>query len=269
LRDAPGAAAIAYVCGHVAGMGDRPFLLPASATLERETDLMTQGVLVRLLPDAMQRAQVSAALVVLDGFVPSRPAAAPLAATFGTVAKAAEENGVGMAIALSNPQAEPTALAAALREELAEPTVRVASLVAGLRTRLPPGSLVAFGLPATAGLLAGTPPTPPAPPPPAAAPAPVAAAPAAPPPAPAAAAPAPAPAAAAPAGPPVPDEAQMTAEDRRRVQQALSRMGYYVGQADGVFGPNTRAAIRRFQFELGAEMTGTLTGAQATRLVRP
>jgi peptidoglycan hydrolase-like protein with peptidoglycan-binding domain len=61
----------------------------------------------------------------------------------------------------------------------------------------------------------------------------------------------------------------MTAEDRRRVQQALSRMGYYAGQADGVFGPNTRAAIRRFQFEIGAEMTGTLTGAQATRLLRP
>lgn len=59
----------------------------------------------------------------------------------------------------------------------------------------------------------------------------------------------------------------MTDADRRRVQAALSRMGYYAGLADGVFGPNTRAAIRRFQFELGAELTGTLTSSQASRLV--
>jgi peptidoglycan hydrolase-like protein with peptidoglycan-binding domain len=59
----------------------------------------------------------------------------------------------------------------------------------------------------------------------------------------------------------------MTEADRRRVQQALARMGYYVGATDGAFGPNTRAAIRRYQFELGTELTGTLTPAQAGRLL--
>lgn len=245
LRDATGSAVIAYVCGPVAGHANRPFLLPSSATLERDTDLISQGLLMRLLPDAMHRGQPSAALIVVDGFVPSRPGAAALATAFDTLAQTAEQNGIGMAVSLAEPRQGATPLSAALREELSEPTVRVASLVAGLRTRLPPGSLVAYGLPATAGLLAGSEP----PPPPAATPA------------------APAPAAAAPAAPAMPDEAAMSEADRRRVQAALAQRGLYRGSADGLFGAGTRAAIRRFQAEIGADATGTLTSAQATRLV--
>ena len=59
----------------------------------------------------------------------------------------------------------------------------------------------------------------------------------------------------------------MTDADRRAVQIALARMAYYDGQVDGLFGADTRAAIRRWQHEVGADMTGTLSGAQATRLV--
>ena len=55
--------------------------------------------------------------------------------------------------------------------------------------------------------------------------------------------------------------------DRRTVQTALARLGYYPGPIDGRFGPDTRAAIRRFQYELNAEMTGRLTATQASRLV--
>jgi peptidoglycan hydrolase-like protein with peptidoglycan-binding domain len=55
--------------------------------------------------------------------------------------------------------------------------------------------------------------------------------------------------------------------DRRRVQLALQRLGYYAGQVDGVFGPESLAAIRRFQHELGAEMTGRLTTDQAAHLL--
>jgi peptidoglycan hydrolase-like protein with peptidoglycan-binding domain len=65
----------------------------------------------------------------------------------------------------------------------------------------------------------------------------------------------------------VPADDQMSSGDRRLIQQSLSKLGYYDGQVDGVFGPDTRAAIRRYQHELGASMTGRLTSAQATKLV--
>jgi len=59
----------------------------------------------------------------------------------------------------------------------------------------------------------------------------------------------------------------MSKADRLRVQDALHRLGYYKRHVDGVFGPLTRAAIRRFQHDIGAEMTGHLTAVQASRLV--
>jgi peptidoglycan hydrolase-like protein with peptidoglycan-binding domain len=65
----------------------------------------------------------------------------------------------------------------------------------------------------------------------------------------------------------MPTEAAMTEFDRRAVQAALVRLGYYAAPVDATFGPETRAAIRRFQHEIGGEMTGRLTADQATRLV--
>jgi peptidoglycan hydrolase-like protein with peptidoglycan-binding domain len=59
----------------------------------------------------------------------------------------------------------------------------------------------------------------------------------------------------------------MTDANRRQVQEALRRLGYYQGPMDGIFGPLTRAAIQRFQRTVGAEPTGSLTGAEASRLV--
>ena len=67
----------------------------------------------------------------------------------------------------------------------------------------------------------------------------------------------------------MPGEDQMTEADRREVQIALARLGYYDGKIDGVFGPDTRAAIRRWQDELHATMTGELTAAEASRLAGP
>ena len=58
---------------------------------------------------------------------------------------------------------------------------------------------------------------------------------------------------------PLPAEAGMSAANRRQVQEALRRLDYYRGRADGIFGPRTRAAIHRFQQTIGAETTGTLT----------
>src|SRR5271165_338584 len=65
----------------------------------------------------------------------------------------------------------------------------------------------------------------------------------------------------------MPDEASMSKADRLRVQDMLHRLGYYKGHVDGVFGSFTRAAIRRFQHDIGAEMTGHLTADEASRLV--
>jgi len=59
----------------------------------------------------------------------------------------------------------------------------------------------------------------------------------------------------------------MSDADRRRVQSALARLGYYDYIVDGIFGPETRAAIRRFQHEIGDQMTGRLNSDEATRLV--
>jgi peptidoglycan hydrolase-like protein with peptidoglycan-binding domain len=65
----------------------------------------------------------------------------------------------------------------------------------------------------------------------------------------------------------MPAEDKMTPENRRQVQQALQRRGYYQGALDGIFGSATRSAIRRFQESIGAEVTGRLTETEASRLV--
>jgi peptidoglycan hydrolase-like protein with peptidoglycan-binding domain len=65
----------------------------------------------------------------------------------------------------------------------------------------------------------------------------------------------------------MPAEAAMSAADRRQVQTVLHRLGYDPGPVDGLFGPLTRAAIRRFQQSIGAELTGVITADEASLLV--
>ncbi len=59
----------------------------------------------------------------------------------------------------------------------------------------------------------------------------------------------------------------MSEANRRQVQAALRRLNFYQGPVDGKFGPLTRAAIRRFQDSIGTTSTGSLTAAEANRLV--
>jgi peptidoglycan hydrolase-like protein with peptidoglycan-binding domain len=40
------------------------------------------------------------------------------------------------------------------------------------------------------------------------------------------------------------------------VQRALKRQGYYRGLIDGDIGPESRAAIRRYQIDRGLDVTG-------------
>ena len=55
------------------------------------------------------------------------------------------------------------------------------------------------------------------------------------------------------------------------VQSDLAREGYYRGVIDGVYGPQTRVAITRYQSKHGLRVTGSLTPAtlQSLRLPQP
>ena len=67
-------------------------------------------------------------------------------------------------------------------------------------------------------------------------------------------------------GPVVEEGLSLDLAARRRIQQGLAAGGFDPGGADGLFGPRTRAAIRRWQSSRGARATGYLDGASAEAL---
>ncbi|HEY6432356.1 MAG TPA: peptidoglycan-binding domain-containing protein, partial [Acetobacteraceae bacterium] len=167
-----------------------------------------------------------------------------------------------------------TPLSQALSAGLATPPADVGAILGGLQQSSHSAGIT-FAATGDSGsqpaLLAPPPVAPPVSPrpvtpPPSPAPPPAAATAAAPPPSPPPA-PAVAPAPTAPPAITMPAEDQYDPTDRRRVQAALRQLGYYDGVVDGQFGPETRAAIRRYQHELHAPMTGQLTPQEASRLV--
>jgi hypothetical protein len=249
MESAPGASVLVYVCGYAAGMNDRPFLLPVSARILRPSDVMTQGLLTKAMLDTLVRGNASRGLLALD-LVPATGVPAPVLDTLGTLPA---PDGLGViVIAAAQPSDGSTALSAALTAALAAPDLSAAGLLTDVKTRLGKGPATPIALlrmPEVARPLAGDPQPPPAP----VQPEPTA------------------PILPLPTGPAgaFPDEAAMTEGDRRRVQEGLARLGYYGARIDGRFGPETRAAIRRLQHEIGAPMTGTITGEQAARLVAP
>ena len=266
LAGGPGAGFV-YICAYATDFNDRTFVLPTTAKIERPSDVLTQGVLAKALLATVSRDPATVGVVVFD-LIP-KPDGPPRLGV-DALAGLPVPDGVGIvAVAEAPPADSPTPLAAALVSALAGPLVATDALLTSVRTQLAtatvavhmparPGGILA-GPPAVAGPLGAAPlgaappgaelPKPPVPvaaaPPPAAAALPVAARPAQ----------------------ALPDEPQMTETDRHTVQTSLARLGYYDYTVDGVFGPETRAAIRRYQHEIGSEMTGRLTADQATRLV--
>jgi hypothetical protein len=247
-----GGTAFVYVCGYATDFNNRTFLLPTTANIARPSDVITQGLLAKSLLGAATHDPATVAVVVFDLVaVPAGPPKLDLDALTGL----AVPDGVGIiAVTEANPPDAPTPLANALVAALAGPTVRTEVLLANVRTQLAGNAamVAALHMPAAPGFLAG-------------APAPVVAK-----------TPTPLPAAIPPTAPAsvtarpslqLPDEAQMTDADRRMVQTALVHLGYYGNPVDGRFGPETRAAIRRYQHEIGGEMSGRLTAEQATKLV--
>ncbi len=272
----PAASAFVYVCSYAVAFNDRPFLLPISANIARPADVLTQGVLAKSLLDLLTRGGGRPAVLALD-VVP-----APIGPATGTPANPTPANanmgldamvqgslpeGLGVIAASQAPPPDaPTSLATSLAANLKGTAVQIAPLLAAVQQQLraaKPVTIAALHSPAVQAYLVGAPPSPPAPPPltpsaskPAESPQVATANP----PAPAqAAAPSPAPLS-------MPAEENMTEADRRRIQTVLTQLGYYDGKVDGVFGPDTRAAIRRYQHELGATMTGRLTTEQASKL---
>jgi hypothetical protein len=58
-------------------------------------------------------------------------------------------------------------------------------------------------------------------------------------------------------------------EIRRQVQMALRNYGHYQGPIDGVFGHQTRQAIRSYQASIGTPPTGELTSQEQAQLLQP
>jgi hypothetical protein len=55
-------------------------------------------------------------------------------------------------------------------------------------------------------------------------------------------------------------------DELRHVQRKLKEMGYDAGKVDGIWGPNTQAAVRNFQQSKGLQPTGTLDQETARAL---
>ena len=258
LAAAPAASSVLYYCGYALEFNGRSFLLPASASIARDYDVLTQGIIAKSLVDSLIRGNESRGLVLLDVF---RTPAASSAALGGVAEQIRPSNFAVIGASNDGASEGPTAASLALRDQAAEGETSLDLFAAGIHRRLAKAAAVtAHFIPAE---VAARPEAPPSPAPAASTAIAVPPPPSQPPPEPAILV--------SPAAPPsraaMADEDQMSDQDRRRVQALLATMGYYSGRIDGTFGPETRAAIRRYQFEIKADLTGRLNAEQATRLV--
>ena len=62
------------------------------------------------------------------------------------------------------------------------------------------------------------------------------------------------------------EERPLTAEERREMQDLLNKLGYQVGDADGILGAQTRLAIKSYQKKIGQPADGFATVALLERL---
>jgi hypothetical protein len=245
LSAAAPTATFIYICSYATSFEDRSFVLPVSADISRPADVLTRGLLAKTLLNAAAGGKPAAAILAIDAVpLPNGPSVLDLdrlmqPALPGTLGYIATITGT--------PGSTPTPLAATLVELLHARAVESAGLLTGVQQQLGglnTVSVAALHVPDAGVYLAG---------------------------APAVAAAARSGETASPSGSPasLPNEEQMTEAQRRLVQRALAHLGYYDAAADGVFGAETRAAIRRWQHEVHAPMTGHLTAEQASKLASP
>ncbi len=239
-----------YICGYMASFSGRLFVLPVEARLEREEDVLSQGIVARLLMGAVAGPTSRAGLVLMDAAAAPDQKGRP---AFESMLRP-NDAAFGGLVAASLPAVEtqgPAPLASALADLVPGGRLEIGAAIDALQAR--PGtarSLLFLRPPAQPAWLLGAAATPP-PIQPQPAPQPVPQA--VPPPAPA----------------PAPAPVEPNAADRRRLQLALQRLGYFKGRVTGVFGPDTLAAIRTFQKDSEAEVTGRLTQRQVDQLLKP
>lgn len=266
---ATGARSLIYFCGYAVTYSDRLFLLPIEARLEREADVLSQGIVARLLMSSVAGPGSDAGLVMMDVAPPPGKGALE----FASMLRPGDATHGGL-VAAALPVAEsqgPTPMAVALAD-MADTagggTLEVGAMLAGMQSQQALGrSLFVARPPAELSWLIG-----PAPEVPSAA---LVAVPALPVPAPISAAPAPfTPAAVTPvpgsivSASTVSPLAEPNAAERRRVQLMLQKLGYFRGRITGRFGPDTVNAIRQLQRESDAETTGQLTVKQVEQLLK-
>lgn len=238
----PMASVIVYICGYAMEYDNRAFLLPVSAVIDRDSDVLTEGLVAKSVIDVAGRSGTPS-LVLLDSV--AKPNSV-VKLSFASVAGQAPDKklAVAAASAATAPPEGASPFATALSNVLASSDIEAGIALKALQQRMgalpgvdlsvlmPSGTDWPIGGPATAAATAPSTPF--------------------------------------PAGAGVtayPDEAHMTGANRRQIQTALLHLGYYDGRVDGIFGADTRAAIRRFQHEIRATMTGEITPAEAVRLL--
>ena len=111
----PPSVAVVYYCGYAQEFNGRSFLLPAAADIQRENDVLTQGLISKSLVDSLARVGDSTGVVLLDGFQPPGTPATGLARLAEQI-----QPGSFAVIGVNNDAAAqgPTATAQALRGQL-------------------------------------------------------------------------------------------------------------------------------------------------------
>jgi hypothetical protein len=246
----PGSRSVIYVCGYVAPFADRLFVLPVEARLERPTDVLTQGIVARVLMSSVAAPSAGAGLVLMD-LAPQPGTAAQI--SFGSMLRPSDNPHAALAAALlpSTGAIGPSPLAAAVSDMLHAGSLDLSRALTDLPTAISAarGQMLVSHAPDVPSWLTGGPTPAPEPPAPTPAPLPLAGS------------------KVEPQRPAEVDPATLNPAERRRVQLALQRLGYFHGRISGVFGGDTLAAIRHFQQESNVAATGKLTSEQVSQLL--
>ena len=146
--------ALVYVCGYTTEFSDRPFLLPVDAQIDRPPDVLTQGIVARLLATSAIPPKDGAGLVLIDtATAPGQPVT-----SFAALLRPADLAHGGLAAAEIPGSAVAGPIAAALTDAL-RPPMEIGRFLQALAARpefARPG-LLAVQMPANAApLLDGT-----------------------------------------------------------------------------------------------------------------